>query len=154
MLRRFDVHLIDDAAWIGGLMLLVVLLLAERRLPARAAVAANLVLVAGVALLMTLATWALDQGLWSPGLFARLSSFACFAVAFSPLAVVLAAGSGESATERTLSVSVVLVALLVGSILATAFRTGDSGLAWGAASLSLLASVSWTVRRANRPKCL
>jgi len=154
MFRRFGVHLIDDAAWIGGLLVLSVLLLAERRLPARAGAAANLTMLAGLSLLLMLACRLLDQGPWSVGTWQRLLDAGRFFAAFAPLSICLSAGWGTNATRRLLSVSVVLVSLLTGSMVATAFRSEATALAWGAAGLSLLASVSWASRRENQPKYL
>lgn len=154
MFRRFGIYLIDDAAWVGGLLVVAVLLLAERRLPARASASANLAMLAAISLALMLICWALDQGAWSAGLASRLVDGACFFASFAPLAVCLSAGLGRSAVERSLSVLVVLVSLLTGSMLAIAFRSDATVLAWGAAGLSLLAATSWASRRWNHPKYL
>ncbi|MFN3243063.1 MAG: hypothetical protein ACE37K_16305 [Planctomycetota bacterium] len=154
MLRRFGIHILDDAVWAGGLLVLAVLLLAERRLPRRAGAATNLAMLAGLSILLMVSCWLLDQGAWSVGIGRRLLDATHFFAAYSPLAICLAVGFGDSFPRRLLSVSVVLVSLLTGSMLATAFRSEATALAWGAAGLSLLAAASWVSRREDQPKYL
>lgn len=152
MFRRFGIQLIDDAAWVGGLLVAMVILLAERRLPARAAVASNLAVLAGLSLVVMLVCALLDLGPWSVGLGRRMVDALHFFVAYAPLSICLAADWGSRGTERLLSLLVVLVSLLTGSMLATAFRSEATAFAWGAAGLSLLASASWASCREIRHK--
>jgi hypothetical protein len=143
MLRRFGVHLIDDASWAGGLALIFVILLAERRVPARAAALTNLVTLACVALLLAAAGWALDRGAWSMGALERLFEAGAFCVAFAPLAITLSAGGRGPRRSRLLSTLVVLASLVAGSMVAAELRGSMSGAAWAAATLNLAASCCW-----------
>jgi len=146
MLRRFGVHLIDDASWAGGLAVVLVVLLAVRRRPLRAAVLTNLVTLAAVSLVLAAATWLIDRGAWSMGAGARLLEAGAFVVAFGPLAITLSAGEHEAARGRWVATLVVLASLVACSMVAVALRSSPTGPVWLAATLNLAAASCWAAR--------
>lgn len=154
MLRRFGVQLVDDAAWSGCLLLLLILLTATRRLPARGAIGANLVVLFAVALLEAAACAVLDRGPWSEGVLRRLEGGAAFWLAFAPLAVCLAAGRGPTRFLQVTRWLVVLVAALTGSMLAVAMRPGLTALGGVAALAALLGALAWSLQPGERHKYL
>ena len=119
MLRRFGVYLIDDAAWVGGLLVVLALLLAERRLPAVGGAAANLVTLGAVSLAVMLLSRLLDLGPWSDGTWNRLDDAARFYAAWAPMAICLSRSPSRGSPGPAASFLVVIASLFVGSMLAT-----------------------------------
>ena len=154
MLRRFGIQLVDDAAWSGFLLLLLILLTATRRLPARGAIIANLVLLAAVACLEAAACAVLDRGPWSDGLLRRLEGGGAFFLAFAPLVVCLAVGHGPTRSQQLTRWLVVLVAALTGSILAAAMRPGLTVMGGVAALAALSGALAWSLQPHGRHKYL
>ena len=144
MLRRFGVYLIDDAAWVGGLLVVIALLLAERRLPAVGGVASNLVALGAVSLVVMLLCRLLDLGPWSDGTWNRLHDAARFSAAWAPMAICLPGSQSRGSPGATVSFLVVLASLVIGSLLATALRSEDALYGWGAALLAIAAAITWS----------
>jgi|GEM_PF-4457350 len=143
MLRRFGVYLIDDAAWVGGLLVVLALLSAERRLPAVGGVAANLVTLGAVSLAVMLLSRLLDLGPWSDGTWNRLDDAARFYAAWAPMAICLSRSLSRGSSGLAASFLVVIASLLVGSMLATELRSKDTLAGWGAALLAFAAAITW-----------
>lgn len=146
MLRRFGIYLIDDAAWIGGLLMACILLAAQRRLPRVGAVAANLTTLVVVGLGVMLVCRMLDQGPWSESSLSRIYDATGFVGAWAPLAICTAREPRGDRAAAILHYLVVLASLLTGSILATALRAQPSATSWGAACLAIAAAACWTTR--------
>lgn len=150
LFRGYGIFLVDDAAWTGGLLLLVSVLFAVRRQPRRAAIRGNLLVVAGVAILQSLGSVLADQS--SRGLPAshHLASAGSFLLAWAPLAIALGRNSGPQAEERgfrTVHTIVVLTAGLMGSMLAVALRTSPNQLVFGACALAIAGAGCWASGR-------
>ena len=144
MLRRFGVYIVDDAAWVGGLLMAAVLLFAQKRVPAVGAVWTNLFTLGVVSLVVMLSCRILDQGPWSATLFGRLAAAAAFFAAWAPTSVCLAKRPGTSSHHRFVSCVVLLSSLVVGGLLSVALRGGGAPMSWSAAALALLASAIWS----------
>ena len=147
MLRRFGVYLIDDAAWVGGLLVLLALLLAERRLPAVGGLASNLATLGAVSLAVMLLCRLLDIGPWSDGTWSRLHDAARFSAAWAPMAICLSRSQSRGSPGATVSFLVVLASLVIGSLLATALRSEDTLSGWGAALLAVAAAITWAAAK-------
>lgn len=144
MLRRFGIHIVEDAAWVGGLLIAAILLLAQNKVPAVGAAWANLVTLAVVSLAVMMSCRVLDQGPWSATLVDRLADAAAFFAAWAPSSVCLARGSSRSSRGKLVSCVVVFISLVVGGMLSVALREGATRAAWSAAALALLAAALWT----------
>ena len=122
---------------------MLVLLLAQRRLPAVGAVAANLVALGVVSLVVMLACRLLDLGPWSDGTWARVEDAGRFCAAWCPMSICLARDLRGGSTGKVVAFLVVLVSLLVGSMLAAALRFEDTRAVWSAWLLAIAASFLW-----------
>ena len=143
MLRRFGIHLIEDAAWVGGLLMLCILLAAQRRLPKGGAVAANLVTVAVLGLLVMLLSRVVDVDPWAEGVSARIYDAIGFLAAWSPFAICAARAPVGGRGAAILHATLVLASLMTGSMLAAALRAEPTLTSWCAAGLASLASCFW-----------
>lgn len=146
MLRRFGIHLIEDAAWVGGLLMLCILLAAQRRLPRGGAVAANLVTVAVLGLLVMLLSRVVDVDPWAEGVSARIYDATVFMAAWSPFAICAARAPAGGRGAAILHATLVLASLMTGSMLAAALRAEPTLTSWCAAGLASLASCLWLAR--------
>lgn len=144
MLRGYGLYLLDDAAWSGGLLLFLALCLSEARRPLRAAIAANLLLLAALSLVLMTSCLLMDLGPWSAGPLDRLLHAAKFFVAFSPLAIALARAGGPHAPARLWRWAALFAFAALGTILSAALRAGDSTRVWSACGLAVAAAVAWT----------
>ena len=136
--------MLDDAAWSGGLLLFLALCLSEARRPLRAAIAANLLLLAALSLVLMTSCLLMDLGPWSAGPLDRLLHAAKFFVAFSPLAIALARAGGPHAPARLWRWAALFAFAALGTILSAALRAGDSARVWSACGLAVAAAVAWT----------
>lgn len=143
LFRRYGIYLVDDAAWTGGAVVLLVLLLAERRLPRRGAVISNLVTVAAISVLQVAAAYLADLSPWSSSLSSRALGCLFFFAAWSPLAITLSRKSGPGARDKLVGKVVVLSAIVMGSMLAVALRSSPDTFVVGASVMSLLAAACW-----------
>lgn len=146
MLRRYGIHIVEDAAWVGGVLVTGVLMLAQKRIPAVGAALTNLVTLAAVSLVVMTSCRVLDQGPWSASLLERLVAAAAFFAAWAPSSICLARGLGKSSGQRFASCAVLLASLVVGGMLSVALREGGSLTEWLAALLAMLAATLWTTR--------
>ena len=144
MLRRFGVFIVDDAAWVGCLLMAAVLLLAQKRLPGVGAAWTNLFTLGVVSLVVMLSCRVLDQGPWSATLLERLAAAAAFFASWAPTSVCLAKRPGTSSSHGFVSFVVLLSSLVIGGLLSVALREGGAPIAWSAAAVALLASTLWT----------
>ena len=156
MLRRYGIALLDDAAWSAGLVLLIVMFVSERRLPQRFAWLGNLVVLAAIAAIAGAACWLLDRGAFATPLAQRLGQVAWFFVSWLPLTLVLSAPLPFATGGRILAVLMSLAALVLGSMLAVAFRAAPDGMVGLGATLSAAAGAAgaWTIRSLDRRKSL
>ncbi|HEB52135.1 MAG TPA: hypothetical protein ENI87_02650 [bacterium] len=145
LLRRFGIHLIDDATWTGALFVLVTLLLAEGRRPARCAIAANLTVLFLVSLLMGLVGMLADFGYQAATLGERLWQAASFVVSWAPLAILLTTRFPSGTVRRAILIAVVVMALLLGSMHSVALRTAPEPRVLVAAAAAVIAALSWTL---------
>lgn len=146
LFRRYGIYLVDDAAWTGGAVVLIVLLLAERRLPRRAAMISNLVTVAAISVLQVLAAYLADLSPWSSSLASRASGCLFFFAAWAPLAITLSRNIGLSPRDKMVGKLVVLSAFVMGSMLAVALRSSPDTSVIAASVLAFVASVCWATR--------
>lgn len=143
LFRRYGIYLVDDAAWTGGAVVLIVLLLAERRLPRRFAAMANLVTVAAISVLQVVGAYLADQSPWQSSFSSRAMGCLHFFAAWSPLAITLSRNSGSSAREQVLGNLAVLSALVMGSMLAVALRSSPDMFVIVACVLAFLGAACW-----------
>jgi len=143
LFRRYGIYLVDDAAWTGGAVVLVVLLLSERRLPRRSALICNLVTVAAISVLQVVAAYLADLNPWTSSLSSRAMGCLFFFAAWSPLAITLSRNSGAAARDKLVGKLVVLSAIVMGSMLAVALRSSPDTFVIGASVLAFLAAVCW-----------
>lgn len=150
LFRGYGIFLVDDAAWTGGLLLVVALLFAERRQPRRAAISGNLLVVAGVAILQSFGSVLADQSSQGLPVAHHLASAGSFLLAWAPLAITLGRNGGPQAGEqgfRTVHTIVVLTAGLMGSMLAVALRTSPDHTVFGACALAIAGAGCWATGR-------
>jgi hypothetical protein len=143
MFRGYGIYLVNDAAWTGGLVVLLVLLLAERRVPRRHAVTVNLSLVASLAILQSIGGCLVDQSSVATSFTVRAAGAGCFFLAWAPLAITLSRKSGEAVVSRAVHMTVVLTAGLMGSMLAVALRTSPDALVLTACALAIAGASCW-----------
>lgn len=143
LLRRYGIHLLDDAAWTGGLVLLIVFLFAEKRLPRRGAAAANLTVLGLVAVLQAVVAYLADQGAWTATPLDRAQDVGMFFLAWAPLTLVLSRQTSFEGVNRWLVAIVVLTAFVMGSMLAVALRSDSDTFAFLGAGLAMAASLCW-----------
>jgi len=143
MLRSYGLYILDDAAWSGGLLVLLALLFAEPRLPRRAATASNLTLLMVFSLLLMCACLVLDQGPWSPGPLDRLFDAWMFCAAFAPLAVAASAPPLPGRSSRLLRRLIVLAFLLLGTMLGVGLRSGANASVWLGVLLGWVGATAW-----------
>lgn len=129
LLRRYGIHLLDDAGWSGGVVMLCILLAAEPRWPRRYARRTSIALLLLVAAVVTVLDWALDRAWFAAGLLARGWQIAAFTLAWAPLALTAcrAVPPGEVRASRIPPWRILLVlagTLWLGSILSVALRPG------------------------------
>ena len=147
MFRRYGIHLVDDAAWTGGLLVLLVLLLAERRLPRRFAHLASLSLLAAVAIVQAIGAFLVDQSMVTTGFTVRATGAGFFFLAWCPLAITVSRNHGGVIASGMLHMIVVLAAGLMGSMLAVALRTSPDMLVLAACALAIAGAVCWASGR-------
>ena len=147
MFRQYGIHLVDDAAWTGGLLVLLVLLLAERRLPRRFAHLASLSLLAAVAIAQAIGAFLVDQSMATTGFTARAIGAGFFLLAWCPLAITVSRNNGGVIASGMLHMMVVLAAGLMGSMLAVALRTSPDMLVLAACALAIAGAVCWASGR-------
>lgn len=147
MFRGYGIYLVNDAAWTGGLVLLLVLLLAERRVPRRHAMTVNLSLVGSVAVLQAIGSCLVDQGYIPVPVSVRAEGAGFFFLAWAPLAITLSRNYSEIGVSRTVHMIVVLAAGLVGSMLAVALRNSPDAWAVVASALAIAGAACWSLHR-------
>jgi len=140
LFRRYGIYLVEDAAWTAGLVVLVVLLLSERRLPRRYGAACNLLIVAAVAVLQALGGYLVDRSAWPPSVADRLLDGLGFFVAWSPLALTLSRNMGDGLLPKLM----VLCALMMGSMLAVALRSSPDSFVIISSVCAFSAAACWS----------
>jgi len=149
LFRRYGIHLVDDAAWTGGLVVLLVLLLAEGRMPGRCSALANLVMLFGMAVVQAIGSYLADQSPWITGWDIRAIGALSFLMSWAPLSIALSSNSGSSAASRLSRIMVVLAAGLLGSMQAVALRTSPDTLVLLASALASAGAACWASGRPN-----
>ena len=149
LFRRYGIHLVEDAAWTGCAAVLVVLLLAERRLPRRSAAICNLVTVAAISVLQAVGAGLADRSPWPSSLSGSVMGCEIFFVAWSPLALTLSRKSGPGFGEQLLDKLVVLSAVVMGSMLAVALRSSPGTFAFAASILAFLGAACWASKQSQ-----
>jgi hypothetical protein len=149
LFRRYGIYLVDDAAWTGGLVFLLVLLLAERRSPRRHAVTVNLAMVGAMAILQLVGSYLADLSPMTTPLSVRATGAGFFFLAWAPLSIALARNCDNAGTSRTLHMIVVLTAGLMGSILAVALRTSPDTFVLTASGLAIAGAACWASGRST-----
>lgn len=149
LFRRYGIHLVDDAAWTGCAVVLVVLLLTERRLPRRSAAISNLVTVAAISVLQAVGAYLADQSPWPSSLSDHAMGCVFFFAAWSPLALTLSRKSGPCFREQLLGRLVVLSALVMGSMLAVALRSSPGTFVIASSILTFLGAACWASKQAS-----
>mgnify|MGYP001227936082 CR=1 FL=1 len=147
--RRYGIDLVDDAAWIGGAAVLLVLLLTERRLPRRCGVAVNLVILAAISVLQSGGAYMADLSPWPNSWADHLQSSGSFFLAWAPLSLTLCRKSGAGRMNQLLGKLVVLCALLMGSMLAVALRSSPSAFVVLSSALAFLGAACWASGRSE-----
>lgn len=138
LLRGYGVHLVEDAAWAGGFVLLLVLLLAEPRLPWRAGWLANLALLILIAAFQATLPLMLE--------IVRGRAFSCehvvgmagFALCWAPLTLTLAVRPAARLVARSW---LVVPAFLLGCAHSVALRSSEPFHGALSAAVALLAVV-------------
>lgn len=147
LFRRYGIYLVDDAAWTGGAVVLIVLLLAERRLPRRGAAIANLVTVAAISVLQVVGSYLADQSPWQSSFSSRAMGCLLFFAAWAPLGLTLSRNTGSCPRAQLLGKLVVLSALVMGSMLAVALRSSPDTNVIGASVLAFLGAACWASKQ-------
>lgn len=139
-LRRSGIHLFDDATWIAGVVLVLILLLSEARAPRRFAAVCNLALLVGIAFVLSAAAAALDRGYLSVSLGGRAWQWLAFVLCWSPLVLLLSRTGAGSLFARSFHTIGVPAAAGIGSMLCVRLRSGVDVPAICAAVLALVGS--------------
>ena len=147
LLRRYGIYLLDDAAWVGGLVVLIILLLSVSRLPRRGAMLANLVMLACVAALQAFGTLLVDQAALAQSWGDRSLSALLFFAAWGPLAITLSRNSSIGGYARWIGWIVPSMALLVGSMVAVSLRSSPGPVVFLASALAFAGAAGWASSR-------
>ena len=141
--RFYGIHLLRDAAWVGGMLVLVVLLLAVERQPKTASRTANLILLTVIGVIQSGLALCLDAHIGPTDWLGHARSFGSFVLAWSPLAMALAAPG----VRPTMSSLVVMGAFAMGCVNSVALRTqNDTCHAVGSSLLAIAAAYGWSTR--------
>ena len=151
MFRQFGIYLVDDAAWTGGLVVLVVLLLAQRRLPRRCAITANLSILLVLAVLQGIGGYLADQSPSLSGLSIRMVGVANFVAAWSPLSITVSRKSVTGTKEELVRKLVVLSAAAIGMMLSVALRTDADIIHYVASLFAVAGAACWASDRRRAP---
>jgi len=144
-LRLYGIHLLDEAAWAGGTLLLLVLLLAE---PARGRTDAhlsNLALLIAMALVQCLAALVFDFALGRATFVDHLLDGAGFILCWAPLALTLAAGVGCH-RRSLLPGAMATIAFALGGTQSVAWSRGDLAQVVLASCLAAIGACLWRGR--------
>ena len=151
MFRRYGIYLVDDASWTGGLAVLLVLLLAQRRLPRRCVIAANLTMLFAIAILQGIGGYLADQSSSLTGLQARGVSVVNFVIAWSPLAITVSRNSVDGTKEELVRKLVVLAAGVIGMLLSVALRSSADTIVYVASFFAVAGATCWATAHQDYP---
>lgn len=150
MFRQYGIYLVDDAAWTGGLVVLLVLLLAQRRLPRRCAITANLSILLALAVLQGIGGYLADQSPSLSGLYIRIAGVANFVVAWSPLAITVSRKEASGAPKELVRNLMVLASGVIGMMLSVALRTSPDMIIYIASLIAVSGAACWASFRGRQ----
>ena len=143
LFRNYGIYLVQDAAWVAGLAVMLVLLLTHDRQPRRCAVRTNLCILGGIACLQATAGYLVDQSPTRSWTSARFLEMAWFLMAWAPLSITLSRKAGNGGMSRMLHMMVVLAAAITGSMQAVALRQSPDTLVLSASVLAFGGAAGW-----------
>lgn len=149
MFRQYGIYLVDDAAWTGGFVVLVVLLFAQRRLPKRCAIATNLTMLVAMAVLQGVGGYLADQSPSLAGFYMRGVGVVNFVLAWSPLAITVSRNKSSETKEELVRKLVVLASGVMGMMLSVALRTSADTIAYAASLFAVAGAVCWASGRST-----
>lgn len=144
-LRLYGIQLVDEAAWSGATLLLVVFLLAEPMRGRPATVLANLTLLVGLAFLQSIAAYSVDSLVAGRPTALEPSSSPGFILCWAPLALSMAAGVA-SPQGGLVHAIVGTVAFLLGGVFSVAWSRSEVSQVLFAACLASTAAIVWCAR--------
>jgi hypothetical protein len=150
MLRGYGIHLLGEAAWVGGLLYWLTLLIAEPRVPRRLAWASNVLLLVIVAALQGGFALLLDWLRGPVDLGAHGTWLVMFVLAWTPLSLTFRERAFDAASRhRVLGIAVVAVVLAVGCAHAVVLRSmGFTATNLVSCACALVGGLVW----ASRPR--
>jgi hypothetical protein len=152
LLRNYGVFLLQDAAWGGGLVVLLILLVSVRRMPRRSAILANLSILAGVAGMQMLVALLLDRSVGFGDVASSLWGACAFFLAWSPLTITLSRNYRAMRYEMALSLLVVVAALVMGSMMAVGLKSSPDANVLLAVLLACAGATCWATTAQVRCK--
>ena len=140
LLRSYGVCLVEQASWAWANVLLVLLLMAERRQPMRWGWLANLSLLLLLAIVQAVLPLLIDLARDRPHSLARLKDVAGFSLCWAPFAMTY---WGLAHRPRGITVGMLLLAFALGCAHSVALRSSDPFHGVVSASVAVLAAVTW-----------